>query len=367
MANMNRVLLLFVVLVFVFGGFCAAETYHLSGEKGWQNVADLPEGEYLLAVSKIKQQLLSGDDAAVMDALEQLKADYPDLAGAQIDAFIEAEQLYADAVWHKAAVKYKQFLDTWPDSVLYPAAIERLFSIGVAYMQGEKRRFIKVLKLPAFDDGAALMRDIADREGNSPMALRALTALAENQERKKKYFEAYQTWAEIATRWPTGKTAQEALLKMPQELHASYRGAEFDAASLDSAKSYYEDFIMRYPKLATELGTAQEIALIEEQRAYKHYETGFYYDRTGKPDVARMYYDKVIAIWPDSKAAEMARVRLDADAPPAIEQTRRRKLFDVGNTFLDSWFGIAELLFDEVLPEDGDNDVIPPVIPGEDM
>ncbi|MHC5095692.1 MAG: hypothetical protein ACYSOU_06250 [Planctomycetota bacterium] len=42
-------------------GVGTAETYHLSGENSWENAADTPEGEYLLAVSKIKQQLLTGN------------------------------------------------------------------------------------------------------------------------------------------------------------------------------------------------------------------------------------------------------------------------------------------------------------------
>ncbi len=349
MVKVDRLFKVFTVLMVVLGGFCTAETYVLSADQDWQNLADMPDGEYLLAMSKIKQQLLSGDKSAVTEALEQLKSDFPDMDAEEVDAFIEAERFYAKKVWHKAAVRYKQFLDARPDSVLYPAAIERLFSIGVAYMQGEKRRYIKVLNLPAFDDGANLMQDIADREGNSPMALRALTALAENQERRKKYFEAYQTWAEIATRWPTGKAAREALLKMAQELHASYGGAQFDAVAILSAKSYYEDYISRYPKQAEELNMAEELALIEEQRAYKQYHTGAYYDRTGKPEVAKMYYGTVLAEWPDSKAAVMAQMRLEADAPPAIEQTKRRKLFDLGNEFLDSWYGL-ETLHDKMAP-----------------
>ena len=343
MDKMDRMFGILAVLIFAVSGLVSAETYHLGTEGGWENVADMPEGEYLLAVSKIKQQLQTGDNADVMEALEQLKSDFPDLAGEQIDAFIAAEELYAKGKLYKSAVKYKAFLDAYPDSVLYPAAMERIYSIAVAYLQGEKRRFIKVLKLPAFEDGANLMWDIADRAGNSPIALQALTTLAENQERRKKYFDAYQTWAEVATRWPTGKTGQDALLRMAQELHASYTGPQYDAGALLSARSYYEDFIARYPALAEQLNVDEELALIKEQLAYKQYETGFYYERTDHPDVAKNYYEKVVTDWPDSKAAAMATIRLNADSPPAIEQTKKRKLFDVGNAFLDSWFGIEKL------------------------
>ena len=361
---MNRQGWVLTAILAVLAGVCSGETYHLNADAGFQNVADSPEGEYLLAISKVKQQLFSGSSQEVIAALEQLKIDFPQLAGEEVDAFIVAEEFYADSVWHKAAVEYKKFVNAWPESLLYPVAMERYYSIGVAYLQGEKRRFIKILKLPAFDDGVNIIWDIADREGHSPLALRALTSLAQAQEQKKKFFEAYQTWAEIATRWPTGETGKQALLRMAQELHASYSGAQYDSAALDSARSYYEDFIERYPVLAEELNIAGELELIRQQLAYKQYEMGFYYERTGKPAAAKKYYDKVLAEWPDSKAADMVRVRRAPDAPPTYKGTRVRKMFDVTNLFLDGWFGI-EKLFDKVLPEDGDKDQISPDILGE--
>ena len=344
MIDSDRLFCVFVMLVVVvLGGFCAAETYHLGADGGWRDVAQMPEGEYLLAISKIKQQLLSGDNTAVMEALEKLKADFPELAGEQIDAFITAEKLYTKGKLGKSGVYYKRFLDGWPDSLLAPVAMERLFSIGVAFLQGQKRTYVKVIRLPAFDDGVNLMWDIADRTGNTPIALRALTTLAENQERRKKYFDAYQTWAEVATRWPTGKIGQNALLRMAQELHASYNGTQYDSGAILSAKSYYEDFMTRYPELAKQLNVSEELALIEEQLAYKEYESGFYYERTDKPEVAKVYYKKVLTDWPDSKAAVMVKNRQNHAAPPAVEKTKKRKLFDVGNAFLDSWFGIEKL------------------------
>lgn len=343
MVKLDGSWVVFGLLAVLLSGFAGAATYHLDDSGDWESIADTPEGQYMLAISKIKQDIQTGEDDPVMKALEKLKSDFPDLAGDQVDEYIEAEKLYFQGKLSKAATRYKQFLTVHPDSLLYSVATERLYSIGVAWLQGEKRTFLKILRLPAFDDGADLMRDIADREGNSPMALRALTTLADNQERRQKYFDAYQTWAEVATRWPTGKIGQESLLRMAQELHASYTGPEYDAAALASARSYYEDFIGRYPDLAEAMNVAEELALIQEQLAYKVYQTGFYYERTDKPQVAVMYYDKVLAEWPDSKAAIMASQRLEADTPPAIEPTKKRKLFEIGNAFLDSWFGIEKL------------------------
>ncbi|MHC4373447.1 MAG: tetratricopeptide repeat protein [Planctomycetota bacterium] len=347
-------------------GVGTAETYHLSGENSWENAADTPEGEYLLAVSKIKQQLLTGKKSDVVNALEQLKSDFPEMAGAEIQAYLDAEKLYANAKWYKAATAYKKFIGAWPDSILQPAALERVFSIATAYLQGQKRSFIKVLRLPAFDTGVELMRDVADRAGNAPIGLRALTTLAENQERKEQFVEAYYTWQEIADRWPTGQTRQTAVLRMAQTLHASYDGAPYDASVLESARSYFEDYQMQYPQEASRLEVAQTLALITEQLAYKEYEMGFYYERTGSMAAAEQYYNKVIKEWPDSKAAQMAKARLLPDAASPIKMNIRRRAVNGTTNFLDSWFGV-ESLFDKVLPADEDKSEISPDVLDDGM
>lgn len=321
-----------------------ADTWHLDPQTGWRNVADLPEGEYLLAVSELKQQLDSGDSGDVVAALESLKKDYPDLAGGDLDAFIEAEKIYAKRNLGKAGKLYKVFLDTWPDSPLQPVVMERYFSIGAAFLQGQKRVFLGILRLPAFDDGVSIMRIISDKAGNAPIALRALQVTAENQERRKKFIDAYHSWAEISVRWPTGPEGRDALLRMARALHASYDGADYDATVLRGARSYFEDFIIRYPQIAGELKLAETLALITEQLAYKHYEVGQYYERSGNLKTARDYYRQVIADWPDSSAAQMAAGRLAPDASPIVKSTLRRKAFDRVGVFLDNWFGL-KLIF----------------------
>lgn len=343
---LSRFMGIWIVLagLLVPAGVGAVETYRLDSGNRWQNTADTPEGEYFLAVSKIKQQLLTGTKSDVVEALEQVKRDFPDMAGAEIQAYLDAEKLYAKGKWYKAATAYKKFIDAWPVSVLQPAALERIYSIATAYLQGQKRVFLKILPLPAFDTGVELMRDVADRAGDAPIALRALTTLAENQERKKELVEAYYTWQEIADRWPTGQTRQTAVLRMAQTLHASYDGAQYDASVLRSARSYFEDYKTRYPQDAERLEVHEALELVSEQLAYKEYETGLYYERTGQRDVAYELYYKVLTQWPDTKAAQMAQARLAPEAVSPFKMTARRRVVNGTTKFLDTWFGLG-LLF----------------------
>ena len=143
------------------------------------------------------------------------------------------------------------------------------------------------------------MRDVADKAGNSPLGLRALTTLAESYESRKELMDAYYIWQEVADRWPTGETLQKAILRMAQTLHASYEGAQYDATVLDSAQTYFEDYLAQYPEDAARLEVSKTLELITEQLAYKEYQMGFYYERTGKSDAANNYYRKVVDTWPD--------------------------------------------------------------------
>ena len=325
----------------------AAETWHLSAQKGWENVSNTSEGRFLLAISQIKQQIEGGKKKDALRALEALQTDYPQFAGPDLDLYVKAETLYVKNKLSPSAREFTKFLDDYPDSPLQAAASERLYSIGAAYTGGQKRAFLKILKFPAHDDGEKILRNLADRGGDSSLAYRSLVTVAENQERRKLFLDAYQTWAEIADRWPTGEYGRKALLRMAQSLHAAYTSPHYDATVLRGAASYFEDYRQRYEQSASDLKIEDTLTLIREQRAYKEFFVGLYYERVEKPEAAMMYYQDVQADWPQTRAEEMATQHLtalqqgDSLLPP---KDARRRLFDGGTRFLDNWFGLAHVL-----------------------
>jgi outer membrane protein assembly factor BamD (BamD/ComL family) len=337
----------------VFAGKASADTLHLTGDGEWEKVADDAAGKYMLAVAKIKQLITAGEVKSAQDALERLKADFPDAAGADLDAFMEAEMLYAARKWAKAVKKYDEFIEAWPGSSLYESALEREYAIATAFLGGEKRKVLKVLKLSAYEEGVKIMRRIADQAGDAPIAKRALIAIASSCEKRGKFFvtdpdqtDAYETWTDISSRWPTGELGQEALLGMAHSLHSAYRSHQYDSAGLESARRYYEDFESRYSVLADEHNIDAKITMIDEQLAYKQFAIGQYYERAENKQAANLYYQLVVDDWPGTAAAEAAAAKLetaDTKAPSGKQKrTVKRRLFDAGNTFLDSWFGLRK-------------------------
>jgi len=337
----------------VFTAWASADTWHLAGDGQWKKVADDPAGKYMLAVAEVKQLISVGQVQSAQQALERLKADFPDVAGPELDAFMEAEMLYADGKWAKAVKKYEEFIQAWPQSSLYDSALEREYAIATAFLGGEKRKVMKVLKLSAYEEGIKIMRRIADRAGDATIARRALIAVARSCEKRGKFYvndpnqtDAYETWADISSRWPTGEIGRDALLGMAHSLHSAYRSHKYDASGIESARRYYENFKQRYAQLADENNIDDKIEMVNEQLAYKQFAIGEYYERAENKQAANLYYQLVVDDWSDTDAAKMAKEKLEAPDTPEPstkkERTITRRLFDAGNTFLDNWFGLSK-------------------------
>jgi outer membrane protein assembly factor BamD (BamD/ComL family) len=345
---MNIRLTCIAVFVLWTIGMTTGDTLHFKDGKEWEDISNTPDGRRLMAVAKFKQLISFGDVKSALDELVNIKKEHPEIAGPDFDTFVEAEFLLADGKWFEAVRKYDALLDGWPNSWLYETALERNYSMAVSFLNGQKRKVLKMIKLSAFDEGETMMRKIADRAGDAPIAQRALVALAKAYQKKGGFLDAYEVWAEISSRWPTGQIGQTALLEMAQSLHSAYTSPDYDHTSLVSAKTYYTNYKLRYPQLAEDQEINEKLRTIEEQLAYKQYSTGEYYDRTGSTEAAMLYYRQVLEMWPDTKAGQMAKARITAaESGIPLRETSphkiRRQLFDASTAFVDSWFGAKYL------------------------
>ena len=284
------------------------ETWHLENSE-----FRVQNSEFLLAVAEAKRSVNAGDCVAARRQMEHLKGAFPEITGPDLDAFIEAEILFCKGKFVKAARRYDRFLAEYPESALLQAALDRQFAIATAFLAGRKRPVLGLFKIKGYAEGAGIMERLSDRAGDTPIAIDAAVAVAKSLERRGKFNEAYYKWSEISSRWPTGPIARDALLAMARCKHDAYRGPEYDGSSLISAKSYYENFRLRYPKDAEKIGVDEKLKRINEQLAYKQFSIGRYYQRTANRQSANLYYQMVLDNWPDSSAAKMAEKELKSE------------------------------------------------------
>jgi len=261
---------------------------------------------YRLEVAQIKQLLNTNKGEELNKALLELKKDFPEIAGADLDAFIGAETLYCEGKFVSAVRAYDKLLAEFPESALYEAALDRQFTIATAYLAGHKKPILGIFKMKGYAEGEKIMERISNRTGDAPISVKANLAIADGLEKRAKFNEAYHKWSEIHSRWPTGKIAKDALLGMARCKHSAYKGPKYDPSNLVSAKSYYENFKLRYPKDARDLDVDAKLKQINEQLAYKQFSIGKYYQKAGQKQSANLYYQTVLDNWPDSSAAKLA-------------------------------------------------------------
>ena len=287
-----------------------AETLRLDAQGQWQKAADNNDEQYLLRVAEIKKLVDAGQPDKVKKAAEQLKKDFPGVAGKDFGSFMKAEVYLAGGKLTKAVRQYDTFLDKYPTSPLKDAALNRQFEVATEFLAGRKKTIL-IFRVSAFDDGVKIMEKISDRTGTADIAKNALLSVAHSYEKRKQYNEAYLKWSEISMRWPTGEIAKDALLAMARTKYAAYRGSAYDGSSLISAKTYYENFKLRYPEEAKKLQVDDILLRISEQLAEKNLLIAKYYERTGSAGPANMYYQMVADDWPNTKAAETARLKVN--------------------------------------------------------
>ena len=307
----HRIRFILIVIAVISAAATAAETWHLGKGQQWKSASADGQSKYLLAVSQTKQLADTGKTQALREAFTGLKKDFPQVAGPDFDAFAEAEILRSRGKLVDAGHSYDKFLTDYPTSELYETVLDRQYSVATAFLAGEKKTVLKIFKIKGYDDGVKMMEKISDRSGNAPIAVDALVSVAQSYEKRQMFEEAYLEWSQISSKWPTGQIGRDALLAMARCKHAAYKGPRYDASNLISAKTYYENFKLRYPEDAQKLDIDAKLKLIDEQMAYKHFSIGLYYQQTGSREPASMYYQTVADGWPESTATKMAKQQID--------------------------------------------------------
>ena len=321
------IMLALLTVLFRQVGMVSAKTWHLERGQDWKPLSTQSQDDkYLLDVAKIKQLVEAVQDRAVQEALNQLKKDFPEITGPDLDAFIKAEMLFCKGKYAKAARSYDKFLaEYYHESELYKAALVRQFHIGTAFLAGQKKTVLGVFKMKGYAEGNKIMERISNLAGlDDPngIGIKAAVAVAESLERRGKFNEAYFKWSEI---WETGQIGGDALLGMARCKYAAYKGTKYDASVLigqpfsvesyyDSAKGCYEKFKLRWPQNTEEID--EILKEIDEKLAEKQFSIGRYYQKIGNKESAYHYYRMVIRDWPDSKAAEMAEQMMSDKGPP---------------------------------------------------
>lgn len=315
---MLRYRILLIVLVgLLTQSIVSAGTWRLDEGQDWEALEGEGTGEFLLAVTEIKELVNTGKKKAARKAFAKLKEDFPEIAGPDLDLFIKAEMYFCKGKLAKTIKTHDKLLTEHPGSRFRRAALERQFSIATAFLSGKKKFSLGFIKLDRYAEGMKIMEKISERAGiDTPIGVNAAVAVAEHYQSRKKYNDAYLKWWEVSLQYQAGGIGKDALLGMARckravyNMHPEPERPFYDASCLSTAKSCYENFKLLYVKDAEELGIDEILDELNEQLSYKQYIIGRYYLQVGNRQAANLYYNMIVSDWPDTEAAKMAKEML---------------------------------------------------------
>lgn len=208
----------------------------------------------------------------------------------------------------------------------FEEAIRMKFEIAEAFLHGKKKRLFGSHKMPAWlsarEDALEIYDEVIATVPHSDLAAKSLLGKAKIQAELEDFKPAVETLSLLIRRFPKHETAAEAYLQINQVYLQQCKATSLDLDILDLAAVNLRKFSLAFPR-EPRLEEAQKVyAETEELFAANLFETGQFFERTKKIAASIIYYNKVVAKYPSTKAAFAAQKKLDAlqkdDSTPAL-------------------------------------------------
>lgn len=242
---------------------------------------------------------------------------YPDSPFAHEAPYVRGEAFYNMGQLEAANLAFTMYLNDNPKR--FSEAIQYKFQIAEAFANGTKKRLFGSPKMPAWvsaeEDAIPIYDEVIAALPHSDMAAKSLLSKAKIQANIEQYTTAIETLETLIRRFPKDTLAAEAFLEKSKILLRQCQGQDLDPALLDLSSVNIRRFKLAFPREERIQETETIHVAMEELFAANLLEIGMFYQKTKKNPAAEIYFNRVIAKYPNTKAALDAQKRLETIHP----------------------------------------------------
>jgi tetratricopeptide (TPR) repeat protein len=213
-----------------------------------------------------------------------------------------------------------ELMDDFPESKLFPAALQKQFDIAYDYLNGYKDRFMGMRILDMGTEGVQMMWRIQQRSPGSPLAERGLRATADYYFNDSDYDLAEDAYNAYIQSYPRSGQIPQMKLRAAFSSLAQFRGVKFDATDIIDARAQLMVIQKEYPDLAEEENVQTVLDQIDSAFAKKLLDLGEFYERTHEPRGAAYEYRFLIQTYPNFPEADLARGHLQRMTPNEVAE-----------------------------------------------
>lgn len=277
-----------------------------------QEEMDRREAEARGLVAKAAAEEAAGNAAKAGKLYLEVAKDFPVSSVAADSAFKAGEQYEKAVKPEKAFDAYQEFITRFKADKRFQSAVDRQFNLAMACKDGQFTG--KLLGLPigvSRTDTIEMLETIASNAPRSKMAGRARIAVAELQLKTGDLAKAVASYEKVVDEMPGTPEADEAQFKIGQTYQVRAEQKSKDRTTVTTARRSYEDYLLQNPKGPKAAEARTQIQALSGKEARETFEIARFYERTGKPQAAAIYYREVLG-YDDEALAGQARQRLDA-------------------------------------------------------
>jgi outer membrane protein assembly factor BamD len=180
-----------------------------------------------------------------------------------------------------------------------PLTVESAYTQGMeAYQAGRYRR------------AAELLGQFVSSAGADPRLKGALMALGRSHQETREYVTAASDYLRVATEFPSDPEARDARFGLCQAYYSLAPRPQLDPEYTTAAITYCESYASIYGGTPQSQQALQWVGELRGRLAEKQYINGSFYFRRGLYDASVVYFNDVLANFPETPAASRALLRL---------------------------------------------------------
>jgi outer membrane protein assembly factor BamD (BamD/ComL family) len=286
-----------------------------SPETGWIGptgaVKDSPEEQLASAVAFFERR----DFDRARKELKKLLRAYKESREAAEAQYYLGRCREEDGDYYKAFLEYRKTIQTYPSTKRFEEILDRAYQIGNYFLGGRKRKVAGLTLLPARDKAIEVFQAIVQDGPFSEYGQLAQYKLGLAHFALQDYEAAVTAFEQVISRYPDSPLVDDARFQIAQ---ASLKGTfkpGYDQSPTDLAIRELEAFLREHSESELASEATARLGELRERRAQHEYRVGQFYERRGRQESARLYYEDVIGRFGASGWAPRAAERIQVLRP----------------------------------------------------
>ena len=254
-----------------------------------------------------RSELASKDFRTAARTLKTLIKDHPASPHREEAMWLRAAALWGIEDYYNAFDQYEELVVNYAGSPHYKEALEKEIEIAEIYLGPTRRRVLGIPLTSGDTEALEILRKVYEHQPTGALADDIVLRIADYHWSKGNWSDAEDYYDKYCREFPNGPAAHQAELKRAKCAIERCRGSRYDTTSLQLAYDRLRQFQQKFPEEAEKENVGPMLVQVREMQAAGLYETAAHYLRTGRPEAAAFYAERIVQKFPDTTWSEKAR------------------------------------------------------------